>query len=143
MDAPVGTIVASLLEETQFQAQPNIGRLWVLARGQSAAGSRYAAITGRTSLPDLRGVFLRSGNADLSEQERANRGNPENKKLGEYQADAFKTHHHSNMNPGGVDGNRSGRQDAWYGGGAGSTGATGEAETRPRNVTVNYFVKIN
>ncbi len=143
MDAPIGTIIASMLEESQFQAQPGIGRAWVIARGQSATGTRYAAVTGKTSLPDLRGIFLRGGNADLSAGDQAQRGNPDSKKLGEFQADDFKAHNHEAPRPGGNDGNRAGRQDAWYGGGSSSTGPTGGAETRPRNVTVSYFIKIN
>jgi hypothetical protein len=143
MDAPVGTIVTSMLEETQFQAQPHIGHSWVLAKGQVVAGTRYAAITGKTHLPDLRGVFLRSSNSDLTAADQAQRGNPENKKLGELQADEFKAHTHETPRPGGNDGNRSGQQDSWYGGGSSSTGSTGGTETRPRNVTVNFFIKIN
>lgn len=143
MDAPVGTIVASMLEEAQFQAQPGISRNWVLAKGQPATGSKYAAVTGKTQLPDLRGVFLRSSNSDLAAADQQQRGNPENKKLGEFQADDFKTHTHETPRPGGNDGNRAGRQDAWYGGGSSSTGAAGGTETRPRNITVNYFIKIN
>ena len=143
MDAPVGTIIASMLEELQFQAQDDIGKDWVLARGQSVSGSAYASITGKANLPDLRGVFLRGSNADLSDSEQQKRGNPDPKKLGDFQSDDFGSHTHSDLAPGGRDGNRSGQQDAWYGGGGSSTGAAGGKETRPRNVTVNYFIKIN
>ena len=132
-----------MLEEPQFQAQPNIGHNWVLAKGQPVVGSKYAAITGKANLPDLRGVFLRSSNADLPPADQQQRGNPDAKKLGEFQGDDFKTHTHSDLAPGGRDGNRSGHQDAWYGGGGGNTGAAGGAETRPRNVTINYFIRIN
>lgn len=143
MDAPIGTILSSMLEEPQFQAQPGMGKVWVLAKGQSATGTRYAAVTGKTTLPDLRGVFLRGSNSDLSSAEQEQRGNPDSKKLGEYQVDDFRSHFHEAHRPGGVDGNRAGRQDAWYGGGSSNTGEKGGKETRPRNVTVNYFIKIN
>lgn len=50
---PVGMIVSSMLTEAQFQALN--GTSWVLAYGQSIAGSAYAQITGNSTAPDLRG----------------------------------------------------------------------------------------
>lgn len=53
---PVGMIVASMLTEAQFQDIN--GTNWVLAYGQSVAGSTYATVTGSSTLPDLRGRTL-------------------------------------------------------------------------------------
>lgn len=53
---PVGTIVQSMLTETQFQALN--GTAWVLAYGQSITGSVYADITGTSTAPDLRGRVI-------------------------------------------------------------------------------------
>ena len=36
---------------------------WALAANQSALGTDYAALTGQTNLPDLRGMFLRAPGA--------------------------------------------------------------------------------
>lgn len=53
---PVGMIVASMLTQTQFQSLN--GTSWVLAYGQSIAGSTYASVTGNSTAPDLRGRTL-------------------------------------------------------------------------------------
>jgi len=51
--SPVGMVVASALTQAQFQALN--GPSWVLCAGQSVVGSAYAAVTGVTTTPDLRG----------------------------------------------------------------------------------------
>ena len=55
--SPVGTIVASILDEAQFSAQNGTG--WILADGRDVSGSNYAVVKGENNVPDLRGVFLR------------------------------------------------------------------------------------
>jgi microcystin-dependent protein len=57
----VGDIKQSILTEAQFKAAlpNNESTKWVLADGRDVSGSRYATITGRNSVPDLRGAFLR------------------------------------------------------------------------------------
>jgi microcystin-dependent protein len=59
---PVGMIVPSMLTEAQFQALN--GTSWVLAYGQSVAGSSYATVTGNTNVPDLRGRVV-AGKDDM------------------------------------------------------------------------------
>lgn len=59
---PVGMIVASMLTETQFQSIN--GTNWVLAAGQSVAGSLYATTTGSSLAPDLRGRVM-AGKDDM------------------------------------------------------------------------------
>jgi hypothetical protein len=66
---PVGMIVQSMLTEAQFQAIN--GTNWVLAAGQSVTGSQYATITGNSSIPDLRGMFLRGKNNSRSDGNQA------------------------------------------------------------------------
>ena len=135
---PVGTVVASMLEKDQFEKAA--GKSWVLAAGQEVKDSKYAKLTGKTTVPDLRGMFLRGANQDRNDAMQ----NPEAKALGDYQEDSFKAHFHGGITvPSGNDGGRSGRQDALYGKNSDHTGEAGGAETRPRNVTVNYFIKIN
>lgn len=57
---PVGTIVPSLVTQAQMDAMVGPG-YWLLCNGQSCAGSRYAAITGLTTTPNVSGVFLPVG----------------------------------------------------------------------------------
>lgn len=59
-EKPVGTVLNSMLTEAQFQTE--YGLTWVLADGQSVAGSKYQTITGNANIPDLRGRFLRGKN---------------------------------------------------------------------------------
>ena len=73
MICPVGTIIASLLDETNFQAQVIAGK-WILCDGSDISGSALGDIlvaqwnggvspTSLSILPDVRGVFLRAHNA--------------------------------------------------------------------------------
>lgn len=58
---PTGTIVASMLELERFQKIA--GNAWKPADGRKvSAKSKYATLTGNTTLPDLRGMFLRGLN---------------------------------------------------------------------------------
>lgn len=58
---PLGSIVDSMLTTAQFQAQfgnPSPAT-WVLADGSDVTGSAYQILTGNTLIPDLRAVFTR------------------------------------------------------------------------------------
>lgn len=59
----VGDIKQSLLTVAQFQELHS--DKWVLLDGRDIAGSKYAALTGNTVIPDIAGKFLRAagGNA--------------------------------------------------------------------------------
>lgn len=167
---PIGMIVPSMLTETQFQAIN--GTSWVLAAGQSVAGSVYATVTGNAAAPDLRGMTLRgknNGRADGSQDPGGERN------LGDFQNHAFQTHGHSATSS---DSGHSHREFGRYSGAVGGTygltafAAAGtplvdsgdntgnsnanitttvnapnsgntDTETRMRNVAVNYFIKIN
>lgn len=63
--AAIGAVQSALITESQFQAQFGTG--WVLADGRSVTGSRYATLTGKTTIPDLRGVTLRGKNNGRSD----------------------------------------------------------------------------
>jgi hypothetical protein len=156
---PVGSVVHSMLTEAQFQAENGFG--WVLARGQSVVGSRYQTITGSPNAPDLRGVFLRGKNNGRS----TSSGNASaDRALGTYEGDAIR-----NIT-GGTNRNETagtGYSGTGYGAvvatdfatkfqSSGLTPSMGRAwnfdasrvvptaaENRPRNVTVNIFIKIN
>ena len=53
----IGSIEASFLTEAQYQARRGMG--YILADGRNVLGSAYYVITGNTTVPDLRGLFLR------------------------------------------------------------------------------------
>ena len=53
----VGTIIKSMLPKKAFFE--NNGRRFVLCDGSSASGTDYEKLTGRTNVPDLRGLFVR------------------------------------------------------------------------------------
>ena len=64
--APVGTIISSTLTPEEFakSISEDLGgdyreRKWVLADGREVLGTQYAILTNNRPLPDLRGVFLR------------------------------------------------------------------------------------
>ena len=56
---PIGTIVESTLTEAQFNAATPNSTDWALADGRDVTGSKYAIVTGRTTLPDMRGAYMR------------------------------------------------------------------------------------
>lgn len=104
----------------------------------TAIGTRFGAGDGATTfgLPDLRGEFLRGLDGG--------RGVDPGRVLGSAQADELRSHTHT-LNPaialedggtGGPGGSTSGTASL-----IGPTGATGGAETRPRNVAVLYCIR--
>jgi len=141
----VGTIQQSLLTESQFQSLQ--GNCWVTMIGQDVTGTDYHSITGRTSLPNASGKFLRNvgGNATS---------------LGNSQDDAFQGHRHggkyypSGSGGGGGDwltelnySNSSNKTTNNAVGSPTSDGTNGTPrtanETRPTNISVNFFIKVN
>lgn len=57
-DFAVGSIQQSLLSQAQFQAVMGTTN-WVIANGQGVSGSQYNLVTGNTTVPDLRGCYVR------------------------------------------------------------------------------------
>lgn len=57
----VGDIKQSILTEPQFIAELGVveGRKWVLADGRNVSGTRYETLTGSSTVPDLRGAYIR------------------------------------------------------------------------------------
>ena len=167
---PTGTVISSLCDEPTFAKligdnsaakPPKI--TWVLADGRNVAGTKFAALQKRDTVPDLRGMFLRgidpSGTADpagargagssqtfatalpgvaftgtTSEEPAHNLPNTANASrhdffdvpggpvaaVGVAPSPPLPPHHHALTINGG-----------------------GDAETRPKNVAVFYYVKIN
>lgn len=139
----VGDIVSSSLTLEQFTITHGTG--WRLANGGAVPGTAYSRVTGLTTVPDLRGVFLRGRNYDR----RLDMGDPAgDKPVGTYEADELKKHAHkieprpmargAPLNPEydlATTANLMGRIP--------ETEPFGGNETRPRSVVVNFFIKVD
>ncbi len=156
-DQILGTIIASVLNYDELcqsigeQAALNPARsTYAPCDGRSVAGSALAKITQRTTLPDLRGKFLRGLNLMYSVGQplpfdASNYGDTQNNRtVGDYQFDEFKSHNHviTVTYPASQPGRFT------NGGGAGNGGTevtsfSGGEESRPRNIAVYYYIKIN
>lgn len=142
----IGQYLESDLTLAQHQALYGTG--WVLADGvTSCAGSIYGTITGRTVVPDARGVFLRGKNNGSATAF----ANPDGDlALGTRTQDKFASHTHQER----INGLDGGNQGAYVSGTAFAgadqpsnpavfTNPTGGNETAPKSLTVNIFIKIN
>lgn len=132
----VGEIKISLLKPDQFRSL--YGSAWVLMDGSNQEGTLFAKATGMTKVPDARGAFLRMQNNGRNDGLQ----NPDKKDLGDFQADEFKSHTH------GLNYSLQGYwpKNDFYNGpksGGSETAAAGGNETRPKNITVNYFIKVS
>jgi hypothetical protein len=143
----IGDVKQSFLTEVEFQAEHD--DTWVLCDGRDVIGSDYAvlkegdAVTSH-NIPDARGQFLRgldtSGTVDPDGAGRV---------IGDSQVDDFKEHDHTMRYVATYDLRATGGTDM-YGTNISSfnkdnpeTDLRGGAETRPKNVAVNMFIKIN
>lgn len=155
--AQVGDIVSAMLTEVQFQALKD--STWVLMDGRDVTGSEYNTITGNTTLPDARGQHLRGeNNGRVDGQE-----NPDATALGGAQTDAMQGHNHLGTGAGSNEflyrrGANGIYNDPFAGGtvydrntvtagtettnGVDGTPRIGN-ESRPKSITINYFIKIN
>lgn len=153
---PVGTIIDSMLTETQIQN--NYGTAWILCDGRNVAGSKYASITGNSTVPDLRGRYTRAKDNGS--------GNDANgdASLGTHRTSQNIQHSHGVSDPGhghGVASNGTGGAGTFYAlstaagsitaydvpAGSNTTGISinnqGGADVQPESIVVNKFVKIN
>ncbi len=158
-ESHVGDIRYSILSEAQFRRLH--GAEWEILRGQPVPhDSELREYWGDRNLPDARGVFLRSANNGRRRSE----GNPEGHlPIGSYRGDTFKSHNHNDRGHdhghnfhigtthgiGGAGAARGGGHGWLTEGVRGSVQQgyahiqhTGDVETRPRNVTVNTFIKV-
>lgn len=161
---PIGSILTSVLDWNSFsqitEDKPSSAwdaekSKWAPADGRSVASSKYQRKTGKLYLPDLRGVFLRGLNRfdpfyanEVSEQQKDPDGG--NRTAGTYQSDAIKEHQHSYTDTyryGNVS-KRSGSQSEVPRDGRTETKKTNynddsKKETRPKNIAVYYYIRIN
>jgi hypothetical protein len=169
----VGDVKQSILTEAQFIAELGVveGRKWVLADGRNVTGTRYATVTGHSTVPDLRGAFLRMSGQN-STNTAWNGGS-----LGAYQddttraprntaftADANGGHRHASgivswftdeyahygVHDVGVS-KKVANVDGWsahtpytdYTPAHSHSVIGGDTETRPKNYGVNFFIKVD
>lgn len=163
---PIGTIITSFLRLDQFNLatknnEKSPGGIWTSQKsrwspcdGRPLPGSKYGKIASQTNAPDLRGLFLRGLNSfdegyTIPPRE-PNQISPNPKALGVYQPDELKSHLHT-VSIGGTGGGVPGDQ-GWAlenitrtGTISFSTNSTVPAgeETRPKNLAVYYYIKIN
>jgi hypothetical protein len=138
---PVGTVIASYLSPQQMK--DNYGAEWVLANGDDVSTkTAFYTITGKTKLPDLRGMFIRGLNGNRNDEKQDPDGN--NRVVGDYQADDFQKHNHTIATAGvwgrsfkGEDGSTKTAYKM-----DGYTGEKGGEETRSRNIALYYYIKI-
>jgi len=172
---PVGTFVPSMLTETQMNTEIGSSDIFVLADGRSVAGSRYQTVTGNSTVPDVRGEFLRAKNNGRADGKENPGGDLT---LGSYQDDFITRHNHewyrshypdisgigSTYNINGsiipvtsgvmptaaiwappASSNALGADDLYkiyYTSEEKETHSSTD-ETRSRNITCNYFIRIN
>jgi hypothetical protein len=141
-----------MLTTTQFATQ--YGDNWVLADGRSVTGTLYASVTGLSTVPDMRGRFLRGKGTS----------NPDGDlTLGAFTSSKTASHDHAqnHQSPNNVDDVQvpSYRDEVSWGfdtyGIVNSTtdrrststrlttDSTGGNETAPVSITVNIFIRIN
>ncbi|MGO7300223.1 hypothetical protein ACC718_11785 [Rhizobium ruizarguesonis] len=162
--APIGTIVSSILPPVDFaeatgekEADTPTKRTWILADGRDVSGSKYATTTHLPSVPNMQGMFLR-GLARVDAR-----------KPGEFQDYATALPRQALTGTTGDDGEHTHGSGAVYsktdkydvpGGPVRSVGVSptdpaglhhhsvsinggGDSETRPPNVAVYFYIKIN
>jgi hypothetical protein len=164
----VGDVVDSTLDEAAIQLLRGPG--WVLMDGRNIEGSELASITGLTTLPDARGVFRRAKNNGRSD---GNQNPDGEVAVGTTGIDKTRRPRDSNFSSGtNTTGNHRHNHNAVFNAGAGGSGgrfvgadvdmnsptgigpagdhshsatisAGGDAETRPKNITVNTYIRIN
>jgi hypothetical protein len=112
---------------------------WTLADGKAVAGTKWASLRANAPIPNLCRMFLR-GKANGKRD-----GVPE-VDLGIYQEDMVGPHQHDSRVQNGGPTKDVGIQ---FGGNTATVGPDklvekwNTLETRPKNVTVNYFIRIN
>ncbi len=161
IDPPqIGQIVASYLDYRHFSAVSGQNEAfnsatskWAPADGRNVSGSVYAFVVSRSNnAPDLRGVFLRGLNAMDPERSTLDlvpeRADPQVRNVGEFQMDTFQDHTLS-YTLGTANGPNPNVMRPGVGEFLGKLKAqsAGEPrvglETRPKNIAIYYYIRIN
>lgn len=135
---------------------------WAPADGRQVLGSAYARAVSVNSVPDLRGVFIRGLNVFDPSETSHNGRDPDSRTVGSYQGDQFAAHDHGGGNHHHATALQNGAAPQ-YGGiivrkpGSDFAGnpeavttdsgtiiqSQGGPETRPRNVSLFFYIRIN
>lgn len=162
---PIGTIVASVSEPDTFcQSYFGLPSIWTPADGRAVPGSAYSDRFGQPAVPDLRGVFLRGLNYSSTGSYRTDGfQDPDSKPNnflgggverlpGTSQGDTLRSHQHgleyklAAFAQGGGSPNFNSsifNEGAFNISGQPGVQMAGQAETRPKNVAVFYYIRIN
>lgn len=154
----VGEVIVSVLQPSDFRII--YGPDWALLDGQNVSSQPIAEFlpvqlktrneeSGETTtvLPDARGRFLRMANHGTTGEDRDADGD---RSVGNLQSDTLSSHGHSYSgiqirggdSRAGPEGNNrfnALRRDEHA---TPTSGAYGEAETRPSNIAINYYVRV-
>lgn len=154
-DLPLGTIIVSMLPYEEFSNLNGFdskfdqeSSIWAPCDGRVIERSKLGSIS-RT--PDMRGLFLRGANSMYNENIGAgplssDHLNPDETELGGYQSDAIIRHNHKYVAGTKEYTTKLTDNDRYLinpGEKETSNNENGQKETRPKNITVNYFIKIN
>jgi hypothetical protein len=166
---PIGTVITSFLSFDKFSVatknNEKTGNIWTAEKskwapcdGRPLPYSKYSKFASQPNAPDLRGVFLRGLNSFdptyTINPSNLQQLNPDSNPLGGFQGDNFKNHKHlireawGFKTDRGVDTNTHGSNSGPTNGDIGSVTETyisteGGNETRPKNISIYYYIKIN
>lgn len=161
--SPVGTIISSFIDWDTFQQITACNKetngiwqskfsIWSPCDGRMVPNSFLSEKASLTNVPDLRGVFLRGLNVidalgeskgKISKVDPAHKDIDEGRTVGSFQQQDIQSHTHTYFAPTTSSPIRGSGGYAPENPGTGTTGSTGGAETRPKNVSIYYYIKIN
>jgi len=157
---PVGSIISFAGDTITAEL---IEQGWMLCDGAELNRTEYATLfatigtawgygngTSTFNLPDMQGLFLRGkdNNAgrdpDKTSRTAIKNGGNTGNSVGSYQADEFKSHNHRIYQSGNFGTGQNANSEHHMAGtwNTRHQEATGGSETRPRNVYVNYIIKV-
>lgn len=159
----LGSIIASTLNYDQLcksvddnPALDPLRSTYAPCDGRSITGSALHKASNQQNTPDLRGKFMRGLNTIYSAGEPLpfdpqNYGDPQpNRTVGDYQADEVKKHGHTARSSNGVAISAPGMgiqsnqgHQVTYGAPAITVDDYNGAESRPRNIALYFYIKIN
>lgn len=153
----IGTIVTSILNFEKFSElnmDPNPNKFnpliskWAPLDGRSVSGSLLAQYTDDNKVPDARGMFLRglfSFDSFYNTPIDNSRGTiVNNGPVGTFQDDMIKSHTHGYKAGARKDvSGKGGTSDFAWNAANYTSAAFGGIETRPKSISVFYYVKIN
>lgn len=148
MNTELGDIKYSILEPYKFNDQHE-GE-WVIMQGQSIKGSDLSLLSGMNTLPDARGMFLRSMNLGRVD------GDVDSvRQVGSFQGDSLHSHHHSISPCGHANGSNALLAQKWVASTESNCNERSrnvsenfqvikdKSETRPKNIALFIYIKIN